>query len=1113
MPDAMQCPTCGRESPADARFCMHCASPLAQTCSQCGVELPAEARFCPQCAEPVDSAPVGPEPPAPPAAPEELPASGPERRQLTVLFCDLVDSTKLAAGLDPEDWREVVRGYHERCSRAIERHEGHVAQYLGDGILVYFGYPRAHEDDAERAVRAGLEMLVAVEEGTIEGAPERLEARVGIHTGPVVIGLVGAGEQRETLALGDTTNLAARLQGVAEPGSVVVSDATLRLVPEVFVTEDLGTPSLKGISAPVRAHRVIQASGVRSRPGGGARLTPVVGREQELGILLDRWERIGEGEGQAVLLSGEAGLGKSRLIDELRERLSDSPHSWLECRCSSYTKNSALFPLIELLKQGIGYTEESGHEERLAQLEHGVGVLGLSEPDVVPLLAPLLDLPHPAGAPQLGLTAEQQRAKTLETLVAWILALGERQPLLLLFEDLQWCDPSTVELLGMLLEQVPTAPVLTLLTFRPEFKPPWHARSHVTPVQLNRLTRRHARAMLDGMTPGRSLPQEVIDRIVARADGVPMFVEELSKMVLKSGLLEERNGSYELTGRFDELTVPATLQDSLMARLDRLSVAKEVAQVAAVLGRDFQYDLLRAVAPLDEPALRQGLTRLVDAELLVQRGSPPSSSYLFRHTLVQDAAYQSLLRSRRRELHRKIANALEKRHGEGRDTPPELLAHHFDEAGLAEPAVAYYRSAGERAEERSANAEAAAHLGRALQLIAALPETQERAREELALLLAFGVALQATRGFGAPEVGSVYARARALCGTLGEERQLFPALWGQWAFFDQESGFEEADRQANELLDVAKRTGESGLILQAHHAQWTTAFLYGDLTAARAHAESGLEVYRPTEHHRQTLQYGNHDPGVCAHFHNAWVLWLLGYPDQARHESLRALELARGLEHPHSVAWSLRTRMFVEQCRRDVAAAEECAQALIELSREQGFAVPLAFGRCVSGWARTQSGALEDGATELRQGLASLRERRAKFWQVPLALLAEAYATAGQADTGLEVLAAEQQRLRSLGGHFYEAELDRVRGELLAQAGEASRGEAEPAFIKAIETARRQGARSLELRAGASLSRYLAAQGRVERARESIESVYSWFTEGFETRDLRDARALLEELA
>ncbi len=1030
-----------------------------------------------------------------------------------MLFCDLVDSTRLAAGLDAEDWRDLVRAYHERCMGAIERYEGHIAQYLGDGILVYFGYPRAHEDDAERAVRAGLELLVALDEGQTDGAAVRLEARVGIHTGPVVVGEVGAGEQRETLALGDTTNRAARLQGIAEPGSVVVSEATLRLVPGVFVTEDLGTPSLKGISEPVRAYRVISASGARGGLGAGSRLTPVVGREQEIGILLDRWERIGEGEGQAVLVSSEPGLGKSRLIDEFRERLSDSPHSWLECRCSSYTQNSTLFPMIELLKQGIGYTEGSGPEELLAQLESGVGALGISATEAVPLLAPLLDLPVPEGARGLGLDAEQQRAKTLETLVAWILALGERQPLLLLFEDLQWCDPSTVELLGLLLEQLPTAPVLTLLTFRPEFEPPWHARSHITPVQLNRLTRRHARAMLDAVTPGGSLPQEVVDRIVARADGVPMFIEELSKMVLESGLLEERNGSYELTGKFDELSVPATLQDSLMARLDRLSVAKEVAQVAAVLGRDFQYELLREVAPIDEAALRQGLTRLVGAELLVQRGSPPTSSYMFRHTLVQDAAYQSLLRSRRRELHRKIAEALEKRLGEGREAPAELLAHHFDEAGLVEPAVVFYRSAGERAEERFANAEAAAHLSRARELIAGLPETQERAREELALLLALGVALHATRGFGAPEVGSVYARARALCESLGEERQLFPALWGQWAFFDQESGFEEADRQADELLDIAKRTGESGLILQAHHARWTTAFLYGDFSAARENAERGLELYRPTEHHVQTLQYGNHDPGVCAHFHHAWVLWLLGYPDQAQQESLRALEQARELDHPHSVAWSLRTRVFVEQCRGDVAAAEECAQALIELSREQGFAVPLAFGRCISGWARAQSGELEDGAEELREGIGSLRERRAKFWQLPLALLADAYASAGRADAGLEVLAEEQQRLGSLGSHFYEAELHRVRGELLARAGDAHRAEAESAFRRAAETARRQGARSLELRAATSLGRHLAAQGQTEQAREATQSVYASFTEGFATRDLRDARALLEELA
>ncbi|MEE9281701.1 MAG: AAA family ATPase [Myxococcota bacterium] len=1038
---------------------------------------------------------------------DQAPTAHAERRRLTVLFCDLVESTQLASGLDAEDYRDVVRAYHATCSRVIGRYEGHVAQYLGDGILVYFGHPRAHEDDAERAVRAGLEMLSALG----DDSTARPRARVGIHTGPVVVGEVGDGARRETLALGDTTNLAARLQGIATPGSVVVSGATLRLAPGLFITEDLGTPELKGVPDAIRAYRVLQVSGVRGRREPASGMTPVVGRHQELGILSDRWERIREGEGQAVLVSGEAGLGKSRLVEEFRLQLSETPHSWLECRCSSYMQNSALFPLIELLKQGLGYREEDGPEEKLERLEQGVRVSGLTPAEVVPLLAPLLSVPLPDRYAAPGLDSQQRRARTLEALVAWILALGERQPVLMLCEDLQWSDPSTVELLGLLLEQLPTAPVLTVLTFRPDFAPPWRARSHVTSVLLNRLTRRHARDMLAAITPGPSLPEQVVDRIVARADGVPMFIEELSKMVLESGLLAERGGTYELTGELEDSAVPATLHDSLMARLDRLSAAKEVAQVAAVLGRDFTYELLSEVAPLQEAALRQGLERLVDAELLFQRGSPPTSSYSFKHALVQDAAYQSLLKSRRRELHRGIATALEQRSRRGQEVPPELLAHHFDEAGLAQQAVAFYRAAGERAEERSANAEAAAHLERGLHLLETLPETDERAREELTLLLALGVALQATRGFGAPEVGRVYSRARALCDALGEERQLFPALWGQWAFFDQESGSAEANRQASELLDLARRAREPGLILQAHHAHWTTAFMYGDLSSAKEHVERGLEIYRPTDHHVQTLQYGNHDPGVCARFHNAWALWLLGYADQARDESSRAVELSQELDHPHSIAWSLRTRMFVEQCRRDVAGAEQSAAALIQLASVQGFSVPLAFGRCVAGWARASAGEVDDGIKALHEGLASLQERGAKFWQYALALLAECYGQAGRAADGLRVLADEEPRLRTLGAHFYEAELQRIRGELMGLAGEREAPEA--AFRQAGETARRQGARALELRAATSLSRLLAGAGRADEARDALAPAYGWFSEGLDTADLREATELLAALS
>ncbi len=707
---------------------------------------------------------------------ETLAAPEAERRQLTVMFCDLVGSTDLSQRLDAEDLRSVVRAYQEAASGAIERYAGHIAQYLGDGLLVYFGHPQAHEDDAERAVRAGLEILTALR--TLNDALEpkhgvRLAARVGIHTGPVVIGTMGGGAKSETLALGDTTNIAARLEAVAAPDTVVVSGATQRLVPGMFLLHDLGTPPLKGIATQVRAYAVRQATGVRSRLDvDPSKLTPLVGREQQVGLLIERWEQAQERDGQAVLIAGEAGLGKSRLLQAFRERLADTPHSWLECRCTPYTEGSAFHPLIELVEQGLGFKPDDDPETRLRRLEGGIERAGLSVPEGVPLIGALLSLPLPERYPPLRQSPELQRKQTMEALVAWTLALAAQQPLVMLYEDLHWCDPSSVELLGLLLAQSPTARVLTLLTFRPAFVPPWPARSHQTPLAVSRLSRRQATNMIGGMTRGVPLPGAVVERIVERADGVPLFVEELTKMVLESDLVAVQGGRYELTGSLTQLAIPTTLQDSLMARLDRLDAGKEVAQLGAALGREFSYELLRSVSLLEEPRLHAGLTQLVDAELLYQRGTPPAATYTFKHALIQETAYQSLLKRTRQQLHARIAEVLEERFPERVASEPEVLARHCDQAGLATQAIAHYQRAGERATQRSANEEAIGHLRRALDLVATLPETRERHQMELGLQMAIGGPLNSVRGPSHPEVEQTYARARELALQIGEAPEL-----------------------------------------------------------------------------------------------------------------------------------------------------------------------------------------------------------------------------------------------------------------------------------------------------------------------------------------------------
>ena len=692
-----------------------------------------------------------------------------ERRQLTVLFCDLADSTRLAGQLDPEDLREVVLAYQATCVEMIQRFDGHVAQYLGDGLLVYFGYPQAHEDDAQRAVRAGLGILDAM--GTLNTRLERakgmrLAVRIGIHTGPVVVGTMGSGGRHEQLALGETPNLAARLQSLAAPDTVAISETTHRLVQGYFRCDDLGSPSLKGVETPLRVYRVVEESAAQSRldVAGTTGLTPLVGREHEVGLLQERWAQSRDGLGQVVLLSGEAGIGKSRLVRVLTERVADEGVPWLTLRCSPYHTNSAFYPVIEHLQRLLQWDRHETPAARLDTLEQGLRTTGLPLEDIVPLLAALLSLPVPEQYPPLALSPQRQKQKTQEALVAWLLAETARQPVLAVWEDLHWADPSTLELLDLMLDHVPTARLLLVLTSRPEFRPPWAPRSYVTQLTLPRLPRRQSEEMVLRVTGGKPVPAEVLAQIVAKTDGIPLFVEELVKTILAAGLVQEDAGRYVLTGPLPPLAIPATLQDALMARLDRLAVVKEVAQLGAVLGREFSYELLRAVAPLDEVTLQQALAQLVEAELLYQRGLPPQATYVFKHALIQDAAYQSLLKSTRQQHHQRIAQVLEQLFPDTAATQPEVLAHHYTEAGLSAQAIPYWQQAGQHALQRSAPAEAIAHLTQGLAVLTTLPETPERLQQELDLQVALGHGVACHQGECGPRGGTpLHPGAGAVC--------------------------------------------------------------------------------------------------------------------------------------------------------------------------------------------------------------------------------------------------------------------------------------------------------------------------------------------------------------
>jgi class 3 adenylate cyclase/predicted ATPase len=1032
-----------------------------------------------------------------------------ERRQLTVLFCDLVDSTRLARQCDPEDWRDIVRAYQQACAEVVQRFDGYIAQYLGDGLLVYFGYPQAHEDDGQRAGRTGLGILEAL--GPLNARLEqergmRLAVRVGIHTGPVVVGAMGGGNRQEQLALGDTPNLAARLQGLAVPDTAVVSAATLGLIEGFFIYQALGEHTLKGVEEPMLVYQLLATSGAQTRldvvPPRGR--TPLVGREQEVGLLLERWTQSTEGPGQVVLLSGEAGIGKSRLVEVLRERVGREGATWLTSRCSPYHTHSALYPVITHLHRVLQVRPEETPAEQLEKLECALQATHLPLAEAVPLLAALLNVPLAGRYAPLDWSPQKQRQKTQEALVAWLMAEAERQPVLAVWEDLHWADPSTLEWLGLVLDQTPTAPLCTLLTYRPEFPPPWAPRSYLTQLTLSRLTRSQVEEMIQRITGGNRLPAEVMRQIVAKTDGVPLFVEELTKTVLEADWLQEQEDHYTLTGPLPSLAIPATLQDALRARLDRLTDGKAVAQLGAVLGRTFTYELLRAVSPLDELVLWRGLVQLVQAEVLYQRGMPPQAMYTFKHALLQEAAYQSLLRSTRQQYHQRTAQVVAERFPDLAETQPELLAQHYTEAGLAEEAVGYWQRAGERSSVRSDYVEAVTHFTKGLEVLKTLPDTPTRAQRELTLQLTLAGALRATKGFAAPEVGYAFARAQELCHQVEDTPQLCDILVGLSSFYVNRGEYQTARELMEQSLTLAQRLQDLGRLIRAHAQLGNVLYWLGELVSARAHLEQALTL--PGFQPDRALPFSGQDPRVLALAYEALTLWRLGYPSQALTRSHEMLTLTQGRQHVFSLARALQYATLLHQLRREVRATQERAEAALALSTEQGFAQWWGVVTLQQGWVLVAQGQHEEGITQMHQGLAARLATGSGAGQSAFrAQLAEVYGGIGQA----EALAW----VDTTGERHFEAEVYRIKGVLLLQQAVPDTPQAEACFQQALAIARHQQAKSWELRATVSLSRLWQSQGKRAAARELLAPIYDWFTEGFDTADLQEARTLLDELA
>ncbi|HEY0524982.1 MAG TPA: adenylate/guanylate cyclase domain-containing protein [Stellaceae bacterium] len=1047
-----------------------------------------------------------PAPPSPSPAPPEA-----ERRQLTVMFCDMVGSTELTARLGPEEMGTLLRQYQDMTAGAIARFDGFVGRFVGDGVLAYFGYPHAHEDAAERAVRAALDIVETVAQiRTPDGAAVRV--RIGIASGIVVIGeLLSAGAAKEQAVIGDPVNLAARLQQIAPQNGVVTSTSTRALLRGRFDVESIGQVNLHGIGEPVTAWRVLAARAAASRFDAEhlTELTAVVGRDQEASLLLDRWDIAKSGEGQVVLLCGEAGVGKSRIAEMLRQRIAEEPHSLLLYQCSPFYANSALQPAIGQTEYAAGIAAGDPPDSKLAKLESLLAKSGADLGTAVPLLASLLSIPADGRYTLPATSPEQQKQRTLQVLTDHLIGTSRRRPVLLIVEDAHWIDPTTLELLSTYIDRIQHARVLIVITYRPDFQHHWGVHAHVTALSLNRLGRRHSTAMIEHLTGGKTLPPEVQEQIVTKTDGVPLFIEELTKTILESGLLKEESDRYVLIGPLPPFAIPATLQDSLLARLDRLAPIKEVAQIGATIGREFSYELLAALAPVRDNALNEALAQLVEAELVLQRGTPPHSTYLFKHALVQEAAYSTMLRSKRQQLHLRCARTLAERFAGLAETQPELFAHHYTEAALPEPAAEHWLKAGQRAAERSANLEAIGHLNKGLAVAGSIVDPVRRQFWEMRLQVAVGMPLIATRGYAAPETRTAWTRARELAMEVGDESYLSRALYGLWACHTVGGAHRTALATAEQLMETAAASGNTGHMMVAHRLIGVCRHNLGDHESGRAELETVLRQYEPGLHRPLAFHFGQ-DQHVAALAFLSLVLWLQGYPDQALKMSRSAVAEARSFGHANSIGYSLAYgACAIAQLCGEHQVEEELAGMLLRFAEDHALDLWHAFGLAHQGSVLISRGAYADGVARLRAGVAGFEETRSGLRRpVHLAMLAYGLGKVGQPGEGLAVIDAALAECEQNEERWCLPELLRMKGVLLLTADRTGQaGAAADLFRQSLDRSRSQRTPAWTLRAAYSLARLVPNDENYR----ILEAAYGCFSEGFGTADLRRARMLLDE--
>jgi class 3 adenylate cyclase/tetratricopeptide (TPR) repeat protein/ABC-type transport system involved in cytochrome c biogenesis ATPase subunit len=1064
------CPACGLTNSGDVGGCVQCGATLADLCASCGSRNPPTSNFCGQCGHRLR--PAADDATLPAGLREdsdEALSTRAERRQISVMFCDLVGSTALAEDFDPEDLTEIIVAYRDAVHSIVNDLGGYIARYLGDGLLIYFGYPQAHEDDTVRAVRAALRIIQDVNAlGAHRGLPLKspLQVHIGIHTGLVVVGELGTGTARERDGIiGETPNVAARLEQLAAPDSVLISAATYELVAPHFRCTRIAPRRLKGVSKKITSYRVEAETekfgALRPHIRDAGRL---VDRTEEFRLLSEGWRRAERGRGGIFVLSGEPGVGKSRLIRALIGKVTAEKSRVLNCYCSSENASSTFVPIANMLRHEFGFGRSEVQFDDFRRLAAAVESSGLAS-EAIPALAAFLSLKLPQGVQRPLLSPEGLRQKTMEWLLIWLSSQAEHGPVLFVVEDIHWADASTLEWLEQVARHIAMARIMIVLTTRSDFRHPFTGASQATEITLERLGQEHLTELLGVLTEGRGFPPDLRDSIIDRSDGIPLFLEEQVKTVYETMPQNEIDGASDQETR-QSFHIPTSLRGLLAARLDRLKIGKTIAQIAAVIGREFSYDILAAIVPFLRDQLLQGLDELMRSEILYATESGPSSTYSFKHSLLHEAAYQTLLRAKRKQYHRQIALAYLK-DTQIVETRPEAVAHHFEMAGLPHDSANYWYIAGRRARAQSAYLEAAAHFRKALQQIEALAPSPDRLKEEIRSTVALGSTLIATRGFAAPEVRAIYSRANELCERGGNTRELMSSLGGLLTYYQVHGPLSEALTLARRILELAKDTAERHLLSEAHRRLGWCRFSLGEMRAGHDHLTQAVELYEPTRV-RLYVDLINSDPGVIGLINLAWVEGFIGDLDRSAEYAVRARRLARELGHPPSLAYALAMSAVVCQCFEDVDATFEFAAETIELATKNALAYWLAWATILKGWAIARKGQPGTGLETMLKGLRAYEETGAQIFKPhALTLIADVHRSIGQYREGLAYIDEAATNAERGGIGFYDAEILRVRGGLLVGMGDIEN--ARQSYQQALEIAATQGAETLRRRAESSL--------------------------------------------